>query len=110
MSDTEITAIEFQFVKNQGDKTLQASTGTVDGYNWTGQAGEVVFNVDEGTGHLQISGLKVGLSEEDSGIGHLYAGTNATDGVVYTLSGVRVSKDYLSKGIYIRDGKKFIVR
>ena len=58
-----------------------------------------------------MPGRIVGLTKDDSGIGSLLAsGRGAMDGAVYTLAGVRVSQDSLRKGVYIRNGRKFIVR
>ena len=38
------------------------------------------------------------------------AQTRLRDGAVYTLSGLRVDGRPLSKGVYVRDGRKFVVR
>ena len=38
------------------------------------------------------------------------AQTRLRDGTVYTLSGLRVDGRPLSKGVYVRDGRKFVVR
>ena len=48
-------------------------------------------------------------TEATSSIGVIVADSNADNGVVYDLHGRRVSHPQ-SKGIYIRNGKKFIVR
>ncbi len=58
-AEEDITKMEFTLVLNKGDKELQASEGTVDGVKWTGTAQSVVFNVNSGSGHLQLSQLKV---------------------------------------------------
>jgi len=58
-AEEDITDMEFTLVLNKGNKELQASLGTVDGMKWTGEAKSVVFNVNSGSGHLQLSQLKV---------------------------------------------------
>jgi endonuclease I len=57
--DNVMTSIEFTVAKNDGSKTLQASTGDLDGYKWTGVANSVEFSVDKGRGHLQLTNVKV---------------------------------------------------
>lgn len=50
------------------------------------------------------------LIDKTSGIGSVNAIGDETDVPVYTLTGVRVNPDRLTPGIYIRAGRKFIVR
>ena len=50
-----------------------------------------------------------------TGISRSVTGGGCTDGPVYNLQGIEVAHDseeaaHLPKGIYIRNGKKFIVR
>ena len=62
ISTTEgvLTAAEFT---KAGDskKTIQASVGTVDGLSWTGEDESVVFTVNDGSGNLPLSSVKVTL-------------------------------------------------
>ena len=55
----DITDAEFTKVGGKGDKVLQASTGTVSGMTWAGQSPRVVFSVNDGSGHIQLSKVKV---------------------------------------------------
>ena len=48
--------------------------------------------------------------DEATGIGAVEANAEETNGDIYTLSGVKVNKANLTKGIYIVNGKKYIVR
>lgn len=48
--------------------------------------------------------------DEATGIGAVEANSEETKGDIYTLSGVKVNKANLTKGIYIVNGKKYIVR
>ena len=48
--------------------------------------------------------------DEATGIGAVEANSEETNGDIYTLSGVKVNKANLTKGIYIVNGKKYIVR
>ena len=54
-----MTSIEFNVVKNDNGKEFFPSTGTVEGYKWTGNAREVLFTVTDGNGHVQVSGVHV---------------------------------------------------
>ena len=54
-----IAELDFTVVHNEKDKVLEANVGKVVDYKWTGDAEEVVFNVNDGSGHLRISHVKV---------------------------------------------------
>ena len=118
--NNEITQVEFTSNGNNSDKkTLVASVGNVDATTntWTGSAQEVIFASN------YVSSTKAGGVSK-----HYYIGlSNAiitvanptgiqqveqeryTDDHVYNLWGVRVD-GALKPGIYIKNGKKFIVR
>lgn len=100
-----------EFVNKNSDKQLEASTGTVDGYTWTGDAAEVVFNVNTGKGNLQVASLKikVNVPQNPDGIDVVQTNTRL-DGqrVIYDLSGRRVTNP--TRGIYIVDGRKVVIR
>ena len=99
-----ITKIEFELVTSSG-KTLYASTGTMDGLTWTGNASSVTFHVDSGSGNMQIKNIKVTVSVP-SGIKPLF--TKSRKGrQTYNLRGQRVKR--AGKGIYIKNGKKVII-
>ena len=99
-----ITKIEFELVTSSG-KTLYASTGTMDGLTWTGNASSVTFHVNSGSGNMQIKNIKVTVSVP-SGIKTLF--TKSRKGrQTYNLRGQRVKR--AGKGIYIKNGKKVII-
>ena len=54
-----LVTLEFTVVGNKGNKILQANTGTINGYTWTGNAESVTFSVDGGSGNLQLSKVNV---------------------------------------------------
>ena len=55
----DITDVEFTQVGGKGNKVLQASTGSVTGMEWVGSSPSIVFGVDGGSGHIQLSQVKV---------------------------------------------------
>ena len=105
------TLKEVEFVNKNSDKQLEASTGTVDGYTWTGDAAEVVFNVNSGSKNLQVASLKIKVNVPENPSGIDVAKTNSRlDGqrVIYDLSGRRVTNP--TRGIYIVDGRMVVIR
>ena len=103
-SDGRLSTMTFELVENS-TKTLQASVGQVNGLVWTGDADEVVFSVDSGSGHMKMKSVTVTLTGVDG------IGTTQTIGmpaVVYDLQGRRVMCP--RRGFYVKDGKKFFVR
>ena len=50
------------------------------------------------------------LIDKTAGIGSVNITDDEADAPIYTLSGIRVNPDRLTPGIYIRAGRKFIVR
>ena len=83
----------------------------MDGYKWTGEAKEVQFQLEYASaGVVQINKAKVEVvPAPDTGIME-FAVTPVEDGFIYNLMGVRVDADQLRPGIYIRNGRKFVVR
>lgn len=106
-----ITSIELNVVKNDANRVFKASTGEMDGYKWTGEAKEVQFQLEYASaGVVQINKAKVEVvPAPDTGIME-FAVTPVEDGFIYNLMGVRVDADQLRPGIYIRNGRKFVVR
>ena len=99
-----ITKIEFELAAPTS-KTLSASTGTMNGLVWTGNASSVVFTVNSGSGNMQIKNIKVTVSVP-SGINGVK--TNPYNGQqMYNLKGQRVKRP--GKGIYIKNRKKIII-
>ena len=107
------TLTEIEVVNKNTDKQLEASTGSVNGYTWTGDAAEVVFNVNSGSKNLQVSGLKIKVNvpqeQNPDGIDFVQT-TTKLDGqrVIYDLSGRRVTNP--TRGIYIVDGRKVVIK
>ena len=101
------TELEFQLAKDTSKK-LQASTGSVSDLTWTGNAQQVVFSVDDGSGHMQLSGVKVKLASTTD-VRSIRTDTSAS-APVYSLSGQRVKGLQMRPGIYIRNGKKIVIR
>lgn len=101
-----MTEIEFQLMQST-TKKLQASTGNVSDYTWTGNASSVVFSVDDGSGHARLSAVNVKCTVPTA-IDDVQQqqGKNS----FRSLSGLRVDGNNLRPGIYIRDGKKVIVK
>ncbi|UKK48516.1 endonuclease [Prevotella sp. E9-3] len=107
-SDGSLVELEFQLAKDTSKK-LQASTGSVTDLTWTGNATSVVFNVNDGSGNMQLSGVKVTLHSSETGIHSTAIGKQDED-AFYTLSGQHIEKRPMKAGIYICNGKKVLIR
>ena len=105
VAEGTLTSIEFSLATTTS-KTLQANTGIVDGLTWTGNAKEVVFSVDEGSGNMQLTSAKVTVSTP-SGIGAPSVKFTQQK-PIYNLQGQRVKQP--KKGIYIKNKRKVYVR
>lgn len=108
--DGYMTEIEFK-VPNNGNannKHFFADGVELEGYKWTGNANEVTFTTTDGNGHIQITKAAVTVANP-SGIEQLMA-ERFYDDNIYTLQGVRVDADQLRPGIYIKHGRKFVVK
>lgn len=103
-----MTKLEFQLAK-ETSKVLKASTGTVADLTWTGKAQSVTFSVNDGSGNMQLSGVKVTLDPQTVGIDATRT-TGKADSSFRTLHGTRVSSSSLRPGIYIHKGKKIVVK
>jgi len=103
-----MTKLEFQLAK-ETSKVLNASTGTVADLTWTGKAQSVTFSVNDGSGNMQLSGVKVTLDSQTEGIDAART-TGKADCSFRTLHGTRVSGSSLRPGIYIHKGKKIVVK
>lgn len=112
----EITSIEFTIPAKAEDKELIPSVGQMDGNIWMGQACEVMFTStntnswpeSNANKHIQISGVKISVVTP-SDIKQTKTPPKLSKNTINTLSGIRVNSDSLSKGIYIKKGKKIIV-
>lgn len=117
--NNDLTKVELTVTgQNNVNKTLVASVGEMEDNVWTGTAKEVIFAsnyVSSGYSggssthyYLGLSNLKVTVAEP-SGIEEIHRAVMA-DGRIYNLMGVQVDEGHLEPGIYIKNGRKFIVR
>lgn len=100
--------LTFELAENS-TKQLVASNGTVDGLTWTGDAEEVTFNIDGSSGHMKMT--KVNMKMSGSGPDEVKmpeAHTQPVQTIVYDLQGRKVVQP--RRGLYIKHGRKFIVR
>jgi len=112
VSDNEFVGLEFNVVANANNKTLFATNGTVDGYQWTGQTKEVTFMVDDGNGNMQIGSVYVTLAH-DPDVQDIEWQTEPTypSTIIYDLQGRTYNnRQALKPGIYIYQGKKLFIR
>ena len=99
---------EIEFVTANTGKTLQASVGTVNGYKWSGNNQNIEFSVNDGSGNLQVSSIKVTIPTSDpSSIEKAQTTTLSGKRVIYNLRGQRVA--HPTRGIYIVDGRKVVI-
>ncbi|MBQ8657442.1 MAG: endonuclease [Prevotella sp.] len=106
-SVAEGTITGLEFTSPEPKSGLTASTGTMTGdLTWTGNAQTVVFTY-ESTKHIKLSSVKVTLQGSTS-IDALPTTSSAQPTVIYDLQGRRV--DHPTKGIYIINGKKVVVK
>ena len=107
VSAEQATISSIEFTAN-GSKVLSANVGTMDGTNWTGNNQSIEFCVNEGSGNLQVSSIKVTIpSSGPSSIESVQTNTLSGKRVIYNLSGQRVTNP--TRGIYIVDGKKVVI-
>ena len=117
--NNEITQVEFTILgRNHDNKTLVASVGDINDNIWTGSAQEVTF-ASNYVSSTQVGGVSkyyyLGLSNamitvaNPTGIQQLEQPV-VNDDHVYNLWGVRMDERQLKPGIYIKNGRKFIVR
>ena len=107
VSQGNLTEIELVLAESS-TKQLMASTGTVEGFKWTGSAPAVDFSINATSGHIKISNIKVKV-DTPSGIDVVQTDTRlAGQRVIYDLSGRRVVNP--TKGLYIVDGRKVVIR
>ena len=99
---------EIEFVTANTGKSLQASVGTVNGYKWSGNSQSIEFSVNDGSGNLQVSSIKVTIPTSDpSSIETVLPTTLSGQRVIYNLRGQRVT--HPTRGIYIVDGRMVVI-
>ncbi len=108
VNDDDMTEVEFTVVLNKNNKTLNATTGSVADFIWKGSARSITFSVNSGSGHLQLSHVKVKTRNTTTAVG--VTQQPSKDASFRTLGGTRVDGCALRPGVYIHNGKKFVVK
>ena len=88
----------------------------MDGNTWKGQAQEVLFTntytsswpESNANKHIQISKVKITVAPS-TGIQSFNSQYSEAENT-YTLSGRRIDDNALTKGVYIKKGKKLIIQ
>ena len=117
--NNEITKVEFTIPgSNHDNKTLVATVGEVNDNVWTGNAEEVTFasNYVSSTKaggvskhyYLELSNVKVTVANP-SGIEQMKA-EHFSDNRIYNVVGVQMDGKRLPAGIYIKNGRKMIIK
>ena len=83
-------------VKNDKNKELQAENGTVNKYVWEGYSSSVTFTVNSGSGHIQLSHVKVSVAEENPTL----EGDVTGDGVVDTKDIAEILHDIWNNALF----------
>lgn len=91
----------------EGAYVLQNQNGTIAFYKVSGSDVKCPANSAYLTASASAKALSINYRGSTTGISHI--AENKTDGEVYNLQGVRV-KGSLKKGVYIQNGKKFVVK
>ncbi len=116
--NNELVKVEFTIPGNNHDKKyLVSSVGEIDNNVWTGNATEVIFasNYVSSTKsgqvtinyYLELSNMSITVANP-TGIEQM-AAERVYDDRTYTLTGI-VVEGPLQPGIYIRNGRKFVVK
>lgn len=98
----------------RADSAVTAYGTQVKAYVWTGAAKKVDFYINDQAGNIQLSQLSVYITpapepqEEPNSISS-FSRPAVTDRAIYTLQGVRVTGQP-KPGIYIRNGRKILIR
>ncbi len=91
----------------EGTYVLQNQNGTIAFYKVSSSDVKCPANSAYLTAPASAKALSINYGGSTTGISHI--AENKTDGEVYNLQGVRV-KGSLKKGVYIQNGKKFVVK
>lgn len=126
-NNNKIRKVEFTLGdSNNVDKKLKAFVGNLDGDVWTGEEDEVLFTTEyvaskynagtKTTTHyyLELSDVKVEVAVS-TGIETMYDVPCTTDQNIYDLQGRKMvhgtlPNSTLPKGIYIKNGKKIMIK
>ena len=112
ISDGEFLSMDFNVLRNDNHKEFFATNGTVDGYHWTGHSNEVQFTVTDGNGNVQLASVDITLSAMPTAVEYVATESQHTvRAATYDLQGRRIMEGSpLRPGIYIRGGRKIIIR
>lgn len=100
----EMVKLEFVTKDSSKELLLLNGGGAIDGYTWTGLANSVTFGA--AANHIKMLSVKVTLAIYDpSGIQDINL---STEKKIFDLQGRRVQN--LSKGLYIINGRKVILK
>jgi hypothetical protein len=105
-NEKDMVSIEFATIDSS--KKMMADTGNMSGYSWTGKSRNVTFTAE--ANHIKIASAKVGIAveETESIVEHVAVPQRHTT-AAHSLSGQRIAKP-TRRGLYIRNGKKILVR
>lgn len=99
-----LTQLVFELAE-ETTKTLTSSNGQMDGFTWTGHSDNVEFHYSGSSKHIRLAKVKAKIGTVD-GIQELT--TEPTEDAVWSLSGQRIATP--RSGLYIRNGKKYMVK
>jgi hypothetical protein len=105
-----IVDIVLNVVKNDNNRVFTASTGEMsEKYHWTGSAKEVNLSlVNAASGVVQLDKATVTVVNS-TGIEQQMA-ERFSDDHIYNLMGVRMDDNLLTPGIYIKNGRKIVIK
>ena len=119
--NNKITKIEFTLGEsNHADKKLKVFAGTLNDNTWTGEEDEVLFTTEyvaskyntgtqTTTNYFQaLTNVKVTVANP-SGIEQM-AAERYVDNRIYNLMGVQMDEHNLTPGIYIKNGRKVVIK
>jgi len=95
---------EIEFTVGKNTSALNADTGSINGYTWTGNASRIVFTSG---GNLSLASMKVKVAGGTTAVYRMDMSNLTGQRVVYNLRGQRVA--HPTKGMYIVDGKKIMM-
>ncbi len=110
VSTSSGTLTGITFISPDPKDGLQADSGTMNGQAWTGDARQVVFTFT-GSKHIKLSNMAVTLAEtEPTAVSEVKRTTEAQQGNWYAIDGRSIKGTPKGKGVYVRNGKKVVVK
>ena len=110
----------FTVIEKAADKEFIPTVGDMMGYQWTAPADSLVDEVQftstytssypayNANKHIQVAGIHVEVANHV--VDHIDTVMRKRDHHIYNIYGVCVDGQPLRPGIYVRGGKKFIVK